>query len=115
MSCKKVTTVRAKVLEDISAREISDCSEVQGVGWYSGVGMETIHTEEFSGYIRELNRNWPGTVIGQKDILEAGIKEDQKVGGWQKKILSCQTKIKEVVLFVLFFFFWYLSSLLVNI
>ena len=29
--------MRAKVLEDISAREIPDCSEVQGVGWYSGV------------------------------------------------------------------------------
>ena len=90
MSCKKVTTVRAKVSEDISAGEIPDCNEAQGVGWYSGAGMETIHTEEFSGYIRKLNRNWPGIVIGWKDILEAGIKEDQKVGRWQKMILSCQ-------------------------
>lgn len=39
MSYKKITTVRAKVLEDISAREIPDCNEVQRVGWYSGVGM----------------------------------------------------------------------------
>ena len=109
--------MRAKVLEDISIREIPDCNEVQRVGWYNGVGMETIHTEEFSGYIKELNRNWPGIVIGWKDILEAGIKEDQKVGRWQIKILSCQTKIKEVVLFVLLlllFFFCICPSLRVN-